>query len=81
MYWNHRIVRKKDGDETILMFAEVYYQNGKTKPYAYSDPFMFGDSVEDMVALAKHLLAAAMKPVLEHNEFDWEAYDTDLPQE
>ena len=61
MNWDHRMVR---GDEDMIVFMEVYY-NDAGKPYACNAPFMMGDDTTDMLQLVSRLQAAAELPVLE----------------
>lgn len=79
MHWNHRIVRKRQAGETILMFAEVYYREGKAKPYAYNEPFMHGDDIAELRELAQRLRTAVEQPILDHDDFDWDAYEEGEP--
>ena len=76
MHWNHRVVRKTeevgDGYDVIYQFAEVYYNDDTRQPYAYNEPFFHGEGIEELTILANQLLAATMKPVLNHEDFTWE---------
>ena len=68
MHWNHRIVRVKDGTETILKFAEVFY-NEDGSLMAHGDPFMHGDTIEELRQTAERLLKATSQPVLDETDF------------
>jgi hypothetical protein len=67
-HWNHRIVRVKDGDETVLMFAEVHY-NEDGGLMVYTEPFIHGETLDEMRQTAERLLKATSQPVLDENDF------------
>lgn len=64
MNWNHRVVRVKDGDETFLMLAEVYYNDDGT-PSGYSECFMHGDDMGELRQLVNRLADAVTHPILD----------------
>jgi len=70
MTWNHRMVNcpSENGGDDLLIFKEVFYDENDV-PYAYSDTFLCGESREEMVELAEHLLKAAQQEVLHENQF------------
>ena len=72
MHWNHRVVRTVN-DETLevtLQIAEVYYTD-KNKPYAYSDPFLMGDTLVELTEILDLLKDATSQPVLAYpGDFD-----------
>lgn len=67
MDWNHRVVRVKDGDETFLMLAEVYYNDDGT-PSGYSECFMHGDDMGELRQLVNRLADAVTHPVIDASE-------------
>ena len=68
MHWNHRIVRIKNGDETILKFSEVHY-NEDGSLMLFTDPFLHGESIEDMRQTAERLLKATSLPIIDEQDF------------
>jgi hypothetical protein len=64
--WNHRIVHYKSslGDD-VYQFAEVFYNDKGEFNGGWSDPFLVGDTPEELQELAQRLVTAAFKPVLE----------------
>lgn len=68
MHWNHRVVRVGMGEGACLVFAEVYYNDDTKKPYAWSDPAMVGDSLDELKELVGRLNEALNHPVLDESE-------------
>jgi hypothetical protein len=58
----------ENGGEDMLLFKEVYYDE-EGKPDSYSEPFMFGDDLDELRLLLLRLEKALDKPVLHENEF------------
>ena len=82
MHWNHRVIRLVDAEtlEITLMIAEVYY-NDKGKPYAYGEPFLTGETLDDLTETLNRLQAARLQPVLAYpGDFDFtdDVADTDF---
>ena len=69
MDWNHRVVNcpSENGGEDYFTFKEVYYHNNE--PYAYNNPFMGGDNIEELQELLMRLHTALQSPVLHENDF------------
>jgi len=63
MIWNHRLVRIADGEETLLHLCEVFYNDGG-QPTGHSNPFLCGDTVEEMEELVRRMGVAVSRPVL-----------------
>lgn len=68
MKWNHRIVRVKDGDKHLLVFAEVYY-NAKGKPTGYTEPFMCSEELGGLRQLVNRLGDAINHDIIDEAEF------------
>ena len=70
MNWNHRVVNcpSENGGDDLYTFKEVYYDD-EDKPNAYSEPFMCGDSIDEVQELLMRLHTALQKPVLHENDF------------
>ena len=70
MNWNHRLMNcpSENGGEDYFTFKEVYYDD-QDRPDAYSDPFMGGDSIDEVQELLMRLHTALQKPVLHENDF------------
>jgi hypothetical protein len=69
-HWNHRVVNcpsENDGDD-FFTFREVYYDE-EDRPETYSDPFMCGDTIEELHVLVARLSAALEKPTLHEGDF------------
>ena len=64
MIWNHRLVRIADGEETLLHLCEVYY-NDSGQPTRHGDPFLCGNTVEEMEELVRRMGVAVSRPVLD----------------
>lgn len=73
MHWNHRILKEEIetlfGTETTYRFAEVYYEDDGTAS-SYSEPFLNGESIDELRSLATQLAAACDQPVLDVSEFE-----------
>ena len=69
MNWNHRVVNcpSENGGDDLYTFKEVYYTDDK--PHSYSEPFMCGDSIDEVQELLMRLHTALQKPVLHENDF------------
>lgn len=74
MKWNHRVVRVKDGDEYMLLLAEVYYNDDGT-PSGYSECFMHSETKAGLVELTDRLAQAVERPII--NAEDMKRKDTD----
>jgi len=59
----------ENGGDDLLLFKEVFYDD-EGKPEAYSDPFMCGDSVDELKELLKRLEKALGEPVLHEENFE-----------
>jgi hypothetical protein len=70
MNWNHRVVNcpSENGGDDYFTFKEVYYDD-QDRPDAYSNPFMGGDSIDEVQELLMRLHTALQKPVLHENDF------------
>jgi hypothetical protein len=66
--WNHRVVDMSSTEEPCLGFREVYYDQAGT-PAAHGEPFMVGDSLEELQELVSRLRAALDLPILRENDF------------
>lgn len=88
MHWNHRVVRTVD-DETLevtLRIAEVYYNSDTDKPFSYSEPFLVGETLEELTETVDRMKAALAQPVLAYPaDFDlsdkapWDEDEDDTP--
>jgi hypothetical protein len=58
----------ENGGEDYFTFKEVYYDD-QDRPDAYSNPFMGGDSIDEVQELLMRLHTALQKPVLHENYF------------
>ena len=72
MEWNHRVMNcpSENGGEDYFTFKEVYYNIYTKKPESYSDPFMGGDTLEELQELVKRLEKALGNPPLHEKEFE-----------
>jgi hypothetical protein len=55
----------------LYTFKEVYYTDDK--PHSYSEPFMCGDSVDELKELLQRLEKALGEPALHEKDFEGEA--------
>ena len=71
MNWNHRVVNcpSENGGDDLYTFKEVYYDDHEGKPYAYSNPFMCGDDMDELRLLLQRLEKALGEPVLHETDF------------
>jgi hypothetical protein len=58
----------ENGGEDYFTFKEVYYDD-QDRPDAYGNPFMGGDSIDEVQELLMRLHTALQKPVLHENDF------------
>lgn len=58
----------ENGGDDLLFFKEVYYDD-KGKPYAYSEPYMCGDDLDELRLLLLRLEKALGEPVLHETDF------------
>jgi hypothetical protein len=78
MFWNHRVVKITEGDETQFVLAEVYYRDDTKLPFAYSEPFMCGEHVSMLVETVERFKKATEQPILNYPEdFDLSEQDED----
>ena len=63
MKWNHHLVRLADGDAPVFCIREVYY-NDNGQPTGHIEPFMHGDTVEEMEEMVRRMGVAVSLPVL-----------------
>ena len=70
MNWNHRLMNcpSENGGDDYFTFKEVYYDD-QDRPDAYSNPFMGGDTIDEMQGLLVRLQKALSQPVLHENYF------------
>lgn len=63
--WNHRIIKYTTNyGETVYQIAEVYYSEDGTA-HSWSDPFLTGDTPEEVQENLECMQRGAMKPVLD----------------
>jgi hypothetical protein len=58
----------ENGGDDYFTFKEVYYDD-QDRPDAYSNPFMGGDTIDEMQGLLARLQKALSQPVLHENDF------------
>jgi hypothetical protein len=58
----------ENGGDDYFTFKEVYYDD-QDRPDAYSNPFMGGDTIDEVQELLMRLHTALQKPVLHENDF------------
>ena len=70
MNWNHRVMNcpSENGGEDLYTFKEVYYTDDK--PHSYSEPFMCGDSVDELKEMVQRLEKALGEPALHEKDFE-----------
>jgi hypothetical protein len=68
--WNHRVIfeANDDPDFSIYRFVEVHYDK-KGKPTSHGEPFMVGNTPEEMQELVNRLQKALTQPVLTDKDF------------
>lgn len=68
--WNHRVVfeANDDPDFATYRFVEVHYGK-KNKPTSYGEPFMVGNTLEEMQELVDRLQKALAQPILTDKDF------------
>lgn len=69
--WNHRVFfeANDDPDYSTYRFVEVHYDK-KGKPTSYGEPFMVGNTPEEMQELVNRLQKALTQPVLTETDFN-----------
>jgi hypothetical protein len=70
MNWNHRLMNcpSDNGGDDFFVFKEVFYDD-QDRPDGYSNPFMGGDSIDEVQELLARLQKALTQPVLHENDF------------
>ena len=70
MNWNHRLMNcpSDNGGDDFFVFKEVFYDD-QDRPDGYSNPFMGGDSIDEVRELLVRLSVALSLPVLHEDEF------------
>lgn len=78
-HWNHRVICTVDDEtlELMLQIAEVYY-NDKGEPYAYSEPFITGETLGELTETLNRMQAARLQPILVYPG-DFSLTDDDTP--
>ena len=68
--WNHRVIfeENEDPDFSTYRFVEVHYGK-KDKPKGYGEPFMVGNTLEEMQELVDRLQKALAQPILTDKDF------------
>jgi len=76
MNWKHRLMNcpSENGGEDYFTFKEVYYDD-QDRPDSYCNPFMGGDSIDEMRELLVRLSVALAQPVLHENDFKGTEYE------
>ncbi len=71
--WNHRVIfeANDDPDYSTYRFVEVHYDENN-KPTSYGEPFMVGNTTEEMQELVDRLQKALTQPVLTDKDFNEE---------
>jgi len=71
MKWNHRVMNcpSENGGDDYITFKEVFYDDDG-EPYAYSEPFIGGDNLEELETLVASLNAALKQPMLHEKTFE-----------
>ena len=71
MNWNHRVMNcpSENGGEDCFLFKEVYYDD-KGVAHSYGNPFMGGDTFEELQELVDRFKTALGNPVLHEKEFE-----------
>ena len=66
MTWNHRVLLEDDG---TLGIHEVYYGDDG-EPFACTEePFVVGDTKEELIEELTRMVACIAKPILEYEDF------------
>lgn len=69
--WNHRVLfqANDDPDFSTYRFVEVHYDE-KGKPTGYGEPFLLGNTPEEMQELIDRLQKALTQPVVTPSDFN-----------
>jgi hypothetical protein len=70
--WNHRVVEMASEPEKLLGLREVYYDE-KGRPFAHGDPFLCGETPEELRLVLARLLQAIDMPMLKETDFPEES--------
>ena len=76
MYWNHRVVNRKeenDGEDWFVV-CEVYY-NESNKPCGYCDATVGENTMEELKETIARVSKAYEQPVLNKSDFEGNLFD------
>lgn len=65
MHWNHRIVRRTIGGETLLGIHEVFYGMDDGTGWTDEPVAVIGESVEELRETLGRMLRALDKPIID----------------
>lgn len=77
MYWNHRVVKVGEGEDTAYVLAEVFYDEATDKPMCWADSALVGDTPEELSEVVSRLAEALKTPVLDGAGMDNMNYDAE----
>ena len=67
--WNHRVMKRKDGDEDWFTIHEVYYKdNMDIEGYTKETISVGGNSIEDLRWTLEQMIKSLDKPILDYEE-------------
>lgn len=67
--WNHRVMKRKDGDEDWFTIHEVYYKdNMDIEGYTKEAISVGGNSIEDLRWTLEQMIKSLDKPILDYEE-------------
>lgn len=83
MYWNHRVMERVEGNETLFFVVEVYYNTDDNSILGWTEQeSVWGESVESLTTTLNWMLEALEKPVLNEAQLLREAEERGpLPEE
>lgn len=66
--WNHRVMKRKDGDEDWFTIHEVYYKdNMDIEGYTDAIP-VGGNSIEELRWTLEQMIKSLDKPILDYED-------------
>jgi len=70
MTWNYRVMLRPEEVDPAYGIYEVFYEGTPPRAWACTEePFIVGDTVEELLEVLVRMAACTQKPVLEYKDF------------
>jgi len=69
MYWNHRLMKRTEHDETLLYVVEVYYDSKDNSIIGWTEKeSVYGENLDEVRQTLSWMIEALDKPILDEVE-------------